>query len=45
MGYLKSGLFISLDGVIDNSRSLHSSLGYRTPQEAHGGYVKLQLAV
>jgi putative transposase len=27
-----------------NSRRLHSSLGYRTPQEAHGGYVKPQLA-
>jgi putative transposase len=27
-----------------NSRRLHSSLGYRTPQEAHNGYVKPQLA-
>ena len=27
-----------------NSRRLHSGLGYRTPQEAHGGYVKPQLA-
>jgi putative transposase len=27
-----------------NSRRLHSSLGYRTPQEAHSGYVKPQLA-
>ena len=27
-----------------NSRRLHSSLGYRTPQEVHGGYVKPQLA-
>jgi putative transposase len=27
-----------------NSHRLHSSLGYRTPQEAHNGYVKPQLA-
>jgi putative transposase len=27
-----------------NVRRLHSGLGYRTPQEAHNGYVKPQLA-
>jgi putative transposase len=27
-----------------NSHRLHSGLGYRTPQEAHNGYVKPQLA-
>jgi putative transposase len=27
-----------------NSRRLHSSLGYRTPQEAHNGYVRPRLA-